>query len=259
MENEKTQTEEEITKEPVAEETTESEVSAGNKKEKKKKDFIPWLNEDRLERFVAIFLGITALLTAWATWVGALHGGNQATNYTTSNNIAADGNSRWNEASQNYMQDTLLWNSIVGIMTDIEIAEQKGEKGTVELLQAKMDSLIYDSCSPEFQEAILWALDQEEWASPFEMEGYVDSYYTDAEETLALAQEYLEAGQIDNANGDRYGLVTVIFSLVLFMLGIIGIFKSLPNRKIVFLASVFFLLVAAIYMSTIPLPSGFSL
>ncbi len=33
-------------------------------------------------------LGITALLTAWATWIGSLHGGNQATNYTKSNNIA---------------------------------------------------------------------------------------------------------------------------------------------------------------------------
>ena len=48
--------------------------------------------EDILEIIVAIFLGVTALATAWASWIGSLHGGNQATNYTQSNNMAADGN-----------------------------------------------------------------------------------------------------------------------------------------------------------------------
>ena len=91
------------------------------------------------------------------------------------------------------------------------------------------------------------------------MEGYVDSYYEDAQAVLDEAEEYLAQGQEDNANGDRFGLVTVIFSLVLFLLGIVGIFKNLPNRKIVFLVSVVFLLVAFIYMLTIPLPKGFTL
>jgi hypothetical protein len=35
----------------------------------------------KLELFVAIFLGITAVLTAWASWQSSLYGGNQATNY----------------------------------------------------------------------------------------------------------------------------------------------------------------------------------
>lgn len=38
-------------------------------------------------------------MTAWATWIGSLHGGNQATNYTKSNNVAAEGNSMYNEAN----------------------------------------------------------------------------------------------------------------------------------------------------------------
>jgi hypothetical protein len=40
-----------------------------------------------LELLVVILLGVTALL---ASWVGSLHGGNQATNYTTSNNLEAE-------------------------------------------------------------------------------------------------------------------------------------------------------------------------
>lgn len=39
-------------------------------------------SEEKIEIIVAIFLGITALATAWASWIGSLHGGNQATNYT---------------------------------------------------------------------------------------------------------------------------------------------------------------------------------
>lgn len=230
-----------------------------NTAENNKKGFLPWLTESRLEMFVAIFLGITALLTAWATWIGSLHGGNQATNYTTSNNISADGNSRWNEASQQYMQDLMVWNSIVDYMTEREIAENEGDSAKAEIIDAKINTIIYDSCSDSFAEAIEWALNQEEWASPFDMEGYVDSYYEDAQAVLDEAEEYLAQGQEDNANGDRFGLVTVIFSLVLFLLGIVGIFKNLPNRKIVFLVSVVFLLVAFIYMLTIPLPKGFTL
>ena len=64
--------------------------------------------EKTLEIIVAIFLGVTALLTSWASWVGSLHGGNQSTNYTVSNNLSAEANSEYNTAMQNYMQDMMI-------------------------------------------------------------------------------------------------------------------------------------------------------
>ena len=70
---------------------------------KKKKFF----TSNRIEILCAVFLGITALLTAWATWIGSLHGGNQATNYTKSNNLAAEGNAEYNAAMQLYLSDML--------------------------------------------------------------------------------------------------------------------------------------------------------
>ena len=259
MENEKKEGTVESTEASEVKEEVQAEKEAEGKEKKAKKGFLPWLNESRLEMFVAIFLGVTALLTAWATWIGSLHGGNQATNYTKSNNLSADGNSMWNEASQQYMQDMLTWNSIVDVKMDIEIAKSQGNSKEAELLQDKMDSLIYDSGSDDFIDAVEWAFDQPEWATPFEKEGYVDHYYEEAQEVLDESSEILLQGQEDNANGDRYGLVTVIFSLVLFLLGIVGIFKNLPNRKLVFFISLVFLLIATIYMFTIPLPQGFTL
>ena len=126
-----------------------------------------------------------------------------------------------------------------------------------EIIDEKIDTLIADSCTQEFADAIDWAL--EEGKTPFDKEGFYDSYYADSLQILKEAEDTLEQGRKDNANGDAYGLVTVIYSVVLFLLGIVGIFKKIPNRVIIAAVSCVFLLIATIYMLTIPLPTGFSL
>ena len=95
----------------MAEESkTEQAVDSEGSGEKKKKSF--W-NENKIEVIVAILLGLTAILTAWATWIGSLHGGVQAINFTKSNNLAAEGNSEYNAAVQLYLSDTLTWNTFM--------------------------------------------------------------------------------------------------------------------------------------------------
>lgn len=79
--------------------------------------------DEILEIIVVVLLGITALLTAWATWIGSLHGGNQATNYTKSNNIAAAGNARWNQAAQELSEDmALVYMLTISMPTGFSIA-----------------------------------------------------------------------------------------------------------------------------------------
>lgn len=226
-------------------------------KEKRSKDQI-------IEIIVAVLLGVTALATAWASWIGSLHGGNQATNYTTSNNLSAEGNSEWNEASQMLMQDMMTWNTISDIYIDMAYAEEKGDELEYEKLSYKYDTLLYDNCTEDFQAAIEWALSQEEWTSPFEYtyeDGttYQDSYFDNAREVIAEADQMLEQGKADNTNGDAFNLVTVIYSVVLFLLGIVGVFKNLPNRIVILGVAAVGFLIATIYMFTIPMPTGFSL
>ena len=217
------------------------------------------ISEEKLEVLIAILLGVTAILTAWAGWVGSLHGGNQATNYTQSNNLSSMGNSMYNEAAQDLMQDMLLWNTIYDYAFDAEIAELNNKPAEAELIQTKIETLIQDNCSERFAEAIDWALAQEEDVSPFDMEGYVDGYFADANAVLEEADALLEEGKTDNANGDAYGLVTVIYSLVLFLLGIVGIFKKIPNRVVILVFAGICLVLATVYMITIPMPTGFNL
>lgn len=208
---------------------------------------------------VAIFLGITALLTAWATWIGSLHGGNQSTNYTKSNNLASEGNSEYNSGLQTYLSDLMAWNEMMNYYFDIEIANLNDRTDEAELIQMKLDSYIEQNCSEIMAEGLDWINEGDGTAnSPFEMPGLVDKYFVTANELLAESQELLEQGQKDNANGDKFGLVTVIYSLVLFMLGIIGVFKKLPNRKVVLAISIVGLIIATIYMLTIPMPTDFS-
>lgn len=221
-----------------------------------KKDDAKNQKENKLEILVAIFLGITALLTAWATWIGSLHGGNQATNYTDSNNYASDGNADYNAGMQMYLSDILAWNTMSEYFYDLEIAKAKGDDISAELIQEKLDVYADQNFSDILSEAYNKMTDG--MYSPFEVEGTTDKYFEEANEKLAKSQELFEQGQKDNANGDSYNLVNVIYSVVLFMLGIIGIFKRLPNRTVVFGIAVFFLVLATIYMCTIPMPTGFS-
>lgn len=234
-------------------------MSEENTKAPEKKEKTLEEKEKTLEIIVAIFLGITALLTSWASWVGSLHGGNQSTNYTVSNNIASEANSEYNTAMQNYMQDMMIWNQINEVLLDQEFAEESGDDLMAEKAEWRLEQLLNDNVTDSFLDAINWAMDQEELASPFEMEGYVESYFDTYYELITEAEDVLEQGKEDNSNGDKFGLVTVIYSVVLFMLGIVGTFKNLPNRYIVLAFSIAGFLFATIYMITLPMPTGFSI
>jgi type II secretory pathway component HofQ len=216
---------------------------------------------DGLELVIVIMLGITALLMAWASWIGALHGGNQATNYTISNNLAAEGNSEYNAGIQSLMQDTLVYNEVNSLDIDLVFAEEKGDEAEVERLQWKLAEMIEGNMTPELEEAYNWSIEQNnatgETVTPFMKEGFVDAYFERALELLEESQAKLEQGQTDNQSDDSYGLVTVVYSVVLFMLGIAGVFKNKKNKVAVVAISCAAFLLATIYMFTLPLPTGF--
>ena len=222
----------------------------------KKKSF---LSENKIELLTAIFLGITALLMAWATWIGSLHGGNQATNYTKSNNLASEGNAEYNAAAQVYFSDLLAWNTLMDYQFDISIAKQNGKNDDANILQGKFDTYMQQNCSQRMLEAMGQVDFEKGISSPFDVEGFTDGYFDKANELLAESQALLEEGQRDNTNGDTFNLVTVIYSLVLFLLGIVGIFKRLPNRAVILGISIAGTVLATVYMLTIPMPTGFDI
>ena len=228
------------------------------------------------ELIIVIMLGVTALLTAWASWIGSLHGGNQATNYATSNNLASEGNSEYNAGVQQMNQDMILWNDISSLQIEILFAQEKNDQTELaklcnqlfykltenvsETMAAKIDWDTNDNSSDDPQATILaWLNKENSTTSPFFDEEYVDSYFTNANELLAQSQEVLEQGQKDNSHGDAFGLVTVIYSVVLFLLGIAGSFNHKANKYAVIAIALVAFIIATVYMFTLPMPTGFNI
>ena len=154
------------------------------------------------------------------------------------------------------VQDSAIWSSIQNYYLDAEAALAEGDEQKHKVAMAKIEAL-EEKCSPELKEAIAWALLTGK--SPFEMEGYANSYYEDATNLLKESQDILETGKQDNLNHERFGLVAVIYALVLFLLGIAGTFKRSPNRMIIMGTAIVLLVFGFVFMISIPMPEGFNM
>lgn len=210
-----------------------------------------------IETTVAILLGITTLLSAGASWIGSLHHGIQSINFTKSNNMAAQGNSEYNLGMQLYLSDYMTWNVLKEYYYELDTAKEDGDQEKIDQLNERIKTFQVESASVILTEGIQW-MEKNNEDNPFKMPGMTEKYFESAQEKVDESQELLEEGKRDNTKGDSYNLVTVIYSLTLFLLGIIGTFKNLPNRLVVLFIAFGFLVFAFIYMCTIPLPTGFA-
>lgn len=255
---------EEIKEEIKEEVKEEAAKTAPEPKKKRSKD-------DILEIIIAVFLGITALATAWASWIGSLHGGNMSTNYTKSNNLATEGNSLWNDASQQLIQDMQVWNMISDYEVEILYADTTGDVDKMGESAYKIKFICADNLSDEMAAKINYNFDFDadqiiDWVkndplsteSPFGSPDFIDAYYDEAQAKLDESEKVFLEGQKDNSKGDKYNLVTVIYSVVLFMLGIVGTFRKLPNRMAITIVAICGFIFGTIYMFTIPMPTGFN-
>ena len=210
-----------------------------------------------LETVVAILLGLTTLVSAWASWIGSLHSGIQSINFTKSNNMASHGTAEYNMGMQLYLADYMSWNTLKDFQYELEAARESGDKAKIELISNKIEAHKKTNLSSFLTEAIEW-MEKNNADSPFNMPGLTQKYFETAEANVRQSQELLEEGMRDNTKGDSYNLVTVIYSLTLFLLGIINTFKNMHNKIAVLGIAVAFLILGFIYMCTIPLPTGFA-
>ncbi len=217
-----------------------------------------FLKEKKMEVSVAVLLGVTTLLVAWAGWIGSLHSGIQAINFTKSNNLAAEANAEYSVATQVYISDLFIWNTILDLQLDMDVAKEKGDLEEAKVIEAKIDKIKHNSCSPKLLEAI----DNgggKAGASPFENEEFASGYFESAKKLSEESQQAMEEGKRDNLRGDSYRLVSVFYSLVLFLLGTVGVIKDYHSRKMILIFSVCILVFAIIYMLTLPMPTGFDI
>ncbi len=238
---------------------------------KKQKD-----HERIIEIVIVVMLGITAIVMAWASWMSSLHAGNQATSYTVSNNMASEGNSEYNAAVQSQMQDMLLWNEISELQSELFFEQDSvtPDEQAISLINFKIYFKLNENLSDEMAQQIGWDaadgtdIDQivSDWlekeealVTPFADEEFVQHYFVTAADLLEQSEAELEKGKLANQFGDAFGLVSVIYSVVLFLLGIASSLKSKNNRYVVVAFSLLCFVLATAYMLTLPMPDGFSI
>ncbi|MDR2599339.1 MAG: hypothetical protein LBC73_03585 [Oscillospiraceae bacterium] len=223
-------------------------------KKKKKRIFT-------LELFIVIMLGITAVCTAWASWVGSVHASNQNEKFTISNNIFSEANALFNKGGQEQITDIIIYNDLNSINVDINLAKLRGDTVLVEHLEWKRELLIDLYINDEFYDAILWAHAEfdkqgDYYVSPFQNETFQDEYLKSANELFVEGEDLLNAGRQDGSHSRSFGLATVIYAVVLFLLGVDNSFKTWRYRIIIFVVACTAFLFTTIYMSTIPRPEG---
>ena len=217
------------------------------------------MNEEKkkksnLELITVILLGITAVATGWASWQGSMHGSLQSQKYTDATRLTAQANADWSDATNRMSQDMNIWNQIIGLNIEHAFALEKGNSVDVEKFEWQMEMIMANNVGEdtEFSKAIEWAGEQEEYASPFDNEEFIEHYFEDASALLKEADQIMEEGNKNSANGDNQGLVSVIYAVVLFMLGIMSPFKEERTKKILLVISLVGFLAATVFMLTIP-------
>ena len=236
---------------------TESEKTGANPPGNAIKDKKSLITSKRIETIVAVLLGVTTLLSAWASWIGHLHGGLQSINFTQSNNESAHGTAASNVGMQAYLADYITWNTLRDYNYELEVANADGDKEKAALIKEKIAKFKKQNVDGGIlAEGIKW-MEKNKEDDPFKMPGMAEKYLEEGSKEFNKSQELLEEGKRDNTKGDSYMLVTVIYSLTLFLLGIVNTFKNMSNRIVVLAIAIAFLVFAVVYMCTIPLPTGF--
>ena len=236
---------------------TESEKTGANPPGNAIKDKKSLITSKRIETIVAVLLGVTTLLSAWASWIGHLHGGLQSINFTQSNNESAHGTAASNVGMQAYLADYITWNTLRDYNYELEVANADGDKEKAALIKEKIAKFKKQNVDGGIlAEGIKWMEENKE-DDPFKMPGMAEKYLEEGSKEFNKSQELLEEGKRDNTKGDSYMLVTVIYSLTLFLLGIVNTFKNMSNRIAVLAIAIAFLVFAVVYMCNIPLPTGF--
>ncbi len=207
---------------------------------------------------VAIMLAICALTTAWATWIGNLHGSDQDANYAKADRLNTEASASYNLNAQLYVAVFNLWTHVYDLNAEIKTLESAGDTQGANAIREQMNAYIETNCPDykDFKTAIYAALEKGGTATPFD-DYPQSSFFSDSEKLSEEANQTREYGDRSNLANDSYGLVSVLYSLCLFLFGMVGFYKQHVSKWIVFGVGVVVFVIATAYMLSLPLPDNF--
>jgi hypothetical protein len=190
------------------------------------------------EVITVIVLSLTAVLTAWCGFQSSKWGGEMSIAFSQASSARIQAANADGEARTARGYDLTIWATYVGAVAEdnTELADYVRERFT-----------------PAFKVAFEdWVAGGRAESGPFAMPSYVPPGTVQAEELSARADTKFQTALDNNARGDRYSLLTVLFALVLFFAAISG--RDLaPWVSRTFLGiAIVLMVVGAVILSTFP-------
>jgi len=206
-----------------------------------------------LELVVVILLGVVSVATAYASFQAALYDSHMASNYTRGQNAQTEAESLYLEANQQYMQDAETWNRLL----ELEVEMRSADPETAAAAEEKADWLLLTSVDEDFADAIAWAMTENEahpgeYVSPLEHDEYLSARFGAYEETKAQGDSFIAQGDLDNANGDRLTLYTVLMAITLFLLGVAAVVRHRMVAWTLIVIGTAIFLVSAVLTAMVP-------
>jgi hypothetical protein len=166
------------------------------------------------EIYIVAMLGIISVTTAWAGVQSSLHGGASDEAYSAYQLDLSESNNMWITSEVKYRADLTVWKDkqvrllIDGVSNDDIYADIQTSNGSYEFSVYATPCLITQpqsylpDCTP-----------------------YMDELYVPQAEVWERASESLVASETEGRYSDRLQVLTALFAISLFMLGIASVIK----------------------------------
>lgn len=198
------------------------------------------------EIFTVAMLGIISVSTAWAGVQSSLHGGASDEAYSAYQLDLSTSDNMWITSEVKYRDDLTVWKDkqvrllIDGVSNDNIYTDIQTSNGSAEF----------------YEHAVPCLVAQNESQLP-DCSSYMDELYVPQAEVWERASESLIVSEIEGRRSDRLQVLTALFAISLFMLGIASVIKRKQLlAPLVILATALWLF-ACIILLSIPIVSVF--
>ncbi len=202
----------------------------------------------KLEITITILLGVATILGAFAAYCAALWGGNQQSSYTQSLSETSRANTIYLEAlndltgfEMNDFQDDILY-------SEWKNNVEKGDTEDAQYFFSKLSEGLQKDLADNPSD--IGEYEKEQMARLKD----INDRFQQSEDTLKSATLLLLKGNDANKNGDDFTLCTVLFTVVLFFLGIASLKTKEHLQKTYVVIAALVLVLSLVRMVTIPFP-----
>ncbi len=190
------------------------------------------------EVITLLVLSMTAVLTAWCGFESSKWGGEMSIAFSQASSARIQAATAEGEARTSRGYDLTIWATYV-----TAVAEDN----------TKLATYVEERFTPAFKVAYEdWIAGGKSTPGPFSEASYVPPGTSEAEDLKARADTKFQTALDNNARGDRYSLLTVMFALVLFFAAMSGRdFAVWVSRTLLGVATILMIVGAGI-LSTFP-------